>query len=148
MSPSWAQTTRQVAARAADRCEYCRMHQSLQGASFHVEHVHPQSAGGSDTADNLALSCPSCNLKKSDRVTVPDPETGDDVPLFNPRQERWDEHFGWDGYRIVGLTAIGRATVAALDLNAPRRLLIREAEEHFDLFPPDQTKSREQPPPA
>ena len=28
-----------VRARAGDRCEYCRMHQSLQGATFHVEHV-------------------------------------------------------------------------------------------------------------
>jgi hypothetical protein len=26
--------------------------------------------------------------------------------------------------------------VAAFDLNHPRRLLIREAEEMFDLFPP------------
>jgi hypothetical protein len=36
---------------------------------------------------------------------------------------------------------IGRATVFALDLNHPRRLLIREAEELFDLFPPTDLSS-------
>ena len=34
------------------------------------------------------------------------------------------------------LAPVGRALVAAFDLNHPRRVLIREAEEHFDLFPP------------
>jgi 5-methylcytosine-specific restriction endonuclease McrA len=139
MSESWAETTRQVIARARDRCEYCRMHQSLQGATFHIEHVIPSSAGGSDLADNLALSCPSCNLGKSNRITVQDEQTKQDVPLFNPRMNRWPDHFAWDEeWRIVGLTPTGRATVAALDLNNPRRLRIREAEEWFDLFPPEE----------
>jgi len=39
------------------------MHESLQGATFHVEHIVPRSAGGSDTMDNLALACPSCKEK-------------------------------------------------------------------------------------
>jgi 5-methylcytosine-specific restriction endonuclease McrA len=139
VSESWAETTRQVIARAANRCEYCRMHQSLQGATFHIEHIVPQSAGGPDTADNLALSCPSCNLGKSNRVLVPDAQTNTDVPLFNPRADLWADHFSWDeDWRIVGLTAIGRATIAALNLNHPRRVRIREAEEWFDLFPPDE----------
>lgn len=138
MSASWAETTRSVIARANDRCEYCRMHQSLQGATFHIEHIVPQSAGGSDEADNLALSCPSCNLGKSSRVRATDPQTGEEVPLFNPRTDRWPDHFSWDeDWRLVALTAIGRATLAALNLNHPRRVKIREAEEWFDLFPPD-----------
>lgn len=69
---------------------------------------------------------------------MPDPNTGDEAPLFNPRTDRWAEHFTWnEDWRIVGLTPTGRATVAALDLNSPRRVRIREAEEWFDLFPPD-----------
>ncbi|WP_439625129.1 HNH endonuclease [Gemmata sp.] len=135
---SWAETVRQVAARAGNRCEYCRMHQSLQGATFHTEHISPQSAGGSDAPENLALACPGCNLAKSNRVAATDPEAGGTVPLFNPRTQRWRDHFTWDANRrVIGLTAIGRATVDALDLNRPRRLTIREAEEWFDLFPPD-----------
>lgn len=112
------------------------MHQSLQGATFHVEHVTPQAAGGADTLDNLALACPGCNLRKSDRTAVPDPDTGDPTPLFHPRVDRWADHFRWEGYRVVGLSPTGRTTVEALDLNHPRRVLIREAEQHFDLFPP------------
>lgn len=56
--------------------------------------------------------------------------------LFNPRQSRWEEHFKWEGFRLVGLTPTGRATSSALKLNHPRRLLIREAETMFGLFPP------------
>jgi hypothetical protein len=138
VSPTWAETCRQVIARAADRCEYCRMHQSLQGATFHVEHILPASADGSDDPDNLCLACPGCNLHKSDRTTAADPDAGVAVPLFHPRRERWGDHFTWDGVRVVGLTPTGRATVAALDLNAARRLRIREAEKLFGLFPPEE----------
>jgi len=127
---------RQVEARAAGRCEYCRMHQSLQGATFHVEHIMPQSRGGRAQLDNLAWACPSCNLHKSHRVAGVDLETGNEVPLFNPRIDNWNVHFRWDGYRILGQTPIGWATVIALDLNHPRRIQIREAEALFALFPP------------
>jgi hypothetical protein len=57
--------------------------------------------------------------------------------LFNPRVQRWSEHFRWDGHRVVALTPTGRATVATLELNHHRRMLIRQAEELFALFPPD-----------
>jgi hypothetical protein len=136
MIDSWAERVREVEARAGQRCEYCRMHQALQGATFHVEHIIPTTAGGTDESSNLAWSCPSCNLKKSNRLMVLDPETEQTVSLFNPRTDRWDNHFVWLGYLVVGRTPVGRALVAAFDLNHPRRVLIREAEEHFDLFPP------------
>lgn len=137
---SWSEIERQVQRRAAARCEYCWMHESLQGATFHVEHIVPRSRGGHSTLDNLAWACPGCNLRKSDRVQVHDPATGASVPLFNPRSHDWSDHFRWDGYSVVPLTPIGRATVAALDLKHPRRLRIREAEEMFELFPPSPTR--------
>jgi hypothetical protein len=112
------------------------MHQALQGGTFHVEHIRPISAGGSDSLDNLAWACPGCNLAKSSRLRVKDPSTGVVVPLFNPRTDRWSQHLHWVGYRLAGRTPIGRALIAAFDLNHARRLLIREAEESFDLFPP------------
>lgn len=133
---TWAEVIQLVATRAGQRCEYCRMHQALQGATFHIEHILPRSRGGSDDLDNLALACPRCNLHKSDRIAVDDPDSNSTVSLFNPRKDRWAEHFRWDDYRVMGVTVIGRATVFALDLNHSRRLLIREAEELFGLFPP------------
>ncbi len=133
---SWAETARQVEARAGGRCEYCRMHQALQGATFHVEHVIPSSRGGSSDLDNLAWSCPRCNLHKSNRTEAIDPASGARVRLFHARQDRWSDHFQFQHDQVVGLTDIGRATVAALELNHPRRRLIRQAEELFGLFPP------------
>ena len=127
---------RQVETRAAGCCEYCRMHQSLQGATFHVEHIVPQPRGGHTRLDNLAWACPSCNLHKANRVEVIDPDTGNQVPLFHPRVDNWHEHFGWEGYSVVGRTPIGRATVAAFSLKHPRRIQIRQAEKLFGLFPP------------
>lgn len=134
---TWEEVVRLVETRAGQRCEYCRMHQSLQGASFHIEHILPRSRGGSDDPDNLALACPSCNLHKSDRSEVTDPDSGEKTQLFNPRRDRWRDHFGWHDYQIVGLTPLGRASVTVLDFNHPRRLLIRHAEELLELFPPD-----------
>ena len=125
----------QVINRAGRRCEYCRMHQALQGATFHIEHIIPQSQGGTTESANLALACPSCNLKKSNRQEASEPDTGVVVPLFNPRQQIWHEHFKWEAYQMVGLSSIGRATIEAFDLNHSRRVLIRQAEERLGLFP-------------
>lgn len=134
---SRAELERQVAHRAANRCEYCRMHQSLQGASFHLEHIVPTSRGGASDLRNLAWSCPGCNLRKSNRIEAPDPETGVSVSLYHPRNDSWNEHFAWDDYHIVGRTPCGRASIAALDFNQERRVLIRQAEQMFGLFPPE-----------
>ena len=133
---SRSETTRSVEARAEGRCEYCRMHQSLQGATFHVEHITPSSRGGPSEPANLAWCCPACNLHKSDRIEANDPTSGDRVLLFNPRRDHWPAHFRWEGYHLTGQTSVGRATVLMLDLNHPRRFLIRQAEEIFGLFPP------------
>jgi len=115
---------REVESRADRKCEYCKMDQSLQGANFHLEHIIPQSRGGSSSIENLAWACPSCNLHKSDRLILIDPMDGQLASLFNPRKEKWGDHFRWDGYEIVGRTPTGRAVVAAFDLNHPPRLKI------------------------
>jgi len=76
-------------------------------ARLEIEHIIPISRGGSSTEDNLWLSCPLCNKAKGDRIVGTDAETAREVPLFNPRTQRWHEHFAWsaDGLRIVGKTA-------------------------------------------
>jgi hypothetical protein len=133
---SAADLGRRVEARAGGRCEYCRMNQALQGATFHLEHILPRSRGGASDPTNLAWACPACNLRKSDRTQASDPQTGNIAALFNPRVNVWSEHFRFEGYAIVGQTSIGRATASALDLNHVRRIKIRQAEELFGLFPP------------
>ena len=94
--------------RAADRCEYCRMHQLLQGATFHLEHVIPRSRGGLTEFSNLAWACPSCNLRKANRVELPAVDSAGTVVLFSPRSHVWEEHFEWAGFKLIGLTPIAR----------------------------------------
>ncbi|RIK74294.1 MAG: HNH endonuclease [Planctomycetota bacterium] len=138
---SWHELAAAVRARAGDRCEYCRMHQWLQGATLHVEHVVPHTRGGDDCLDNLAWACPGCNLRKSNRIEAIDPQSLQVSPLFHPRNHDWREHFFWDGLELRGLSGVGRATITALDLNHPRRIAIREAEMAFGLLSPDDDHS-------
>ncbi len=90
-----------------------------------MEHLLPQSLGGTDDVDNLARACSRCNSRRYNFMTGIDPETKIEVTLFNPRQQNWSEHYVWsvDRLQIVGKTAIGRATCHRLDLND--RFIIR-----------------------
>jgi hypothetical protein len=126
----------EVVLRAGNRCEYCQLSQIGQEAAFHVDHVTPRSTGGATVLGNLALACVSCSLRKWAHQTAPDPETGKEEPLFNPRTHVWSEHFRWDGERLVALTPIGRATVAALAMNRPLILSIRQEEAMRGRHPP------------
>jgi hypothetical protein len=126
----------EVTLRAGHRCEYCRLSQLGQEATFHIDHVIPRAAGGATTPDNLALACVSCSLRKWAQQTALDPETGKDVPLFSPRTQVWAEHFRWDGERVVPLTPTGRATVTTLALNRPVMFAIRQEEAIRGRHPP------------
>ena len=125
-----------VVQRAADRCEYCGLAQAGQEAQFHVDHIVPETAGGLTEPENLALACVSCSLRKGARQTLLDPLTGDEVPVFNPRRERWPVHFCWEGVRVAGLSPAGRALVEALQLNRPLILAIRQEEAFRGRHPP------------
>jgi len=123
-----AETARRVREAAGKRCGYCLSPQHLVFARLEIEHIFPRSKGGTSAEANLWLGCPLCNGHKADRTAAVDPETGAEVPLFNPRTQRWSDHFRWsdDGLRILGLTPIGRATAAALHLaDDPDALLVR-----------------------
>jgi hypothetical protein len=56
-----------------------------------------------------------------------DPISGQVVSLFDPRRQLWQQHFGWNGPVLIGLTPEGRATVAVLRVNAPERVQLRQA---------------------
>src|SRR5205823_9112814 len=110
---------RLVRRRASYRCEYCRLAQAGQEATFHLDHIVPEADGGASVATNLALACVSCSLRKGSRQSAVDVQTGKRVALFHPRRDRWSEHFRWDGLMLVGMTAKGRATIDLLKLNRP-----------------------------
>jgi 5-methylcytosine-specific restriction endonuclease McrA len=93
---------RAVTQRAGDRCEYCGLSQAAQEALFHVDHIIPRVADGPTVLENLGLACVSCSLRKGARLSATDPNTGLEANLFNPRRDRWHDHFGLDGLRIIG----------------------------------------------
>jgi Zn ribbon nucleic-acid-binding protein len=86
-----------------------------------VDHIIPQAEGGETTQDNLCCACGLCNGHKQKRTHARDPQTRRRVRLFHPRRQKWARHFRWseDGTQIIGLTACGRATVEALQMNHP-----------------------------
>ena len=110
---------RRVMEAAHFRCGYCLTDQRVIGPLLEIDHIIPEAKGGTDDEENLWLACPLCNSHKGDRVAALDPESGATVPLFNPRRDRWRDHFTWtaDGTVVRGLTATGRATVDALVMN-------------------------------
>lgn len=66
-----------------------------------------------------------CNLHKGPNIAGLDPLTGQLTPLFNPRTHRWEEHFRYEGPRLIGLTPEGRTTVAVLAANRRDRVELR-----------------------
>jgi len=131
-----AEMRRQVVERAATCCEYCLLPQEFAASTHQVDHIVSEKHGGLTTLDNLALSCALCNRRKGSDVSSIDPESGEVVPLFHPRLQRWADHFGFDGPHIVGLTEEGRATVQCLHLNSFERLLERAELIRAGRYPP------------
>jgi hypothetical protein len=130
--------------RAKYVCEYCHSPERLSANRFTFDHVIPKSLGGSDQLTNLALACRRCNERRYNFVAGIDPETQETAPIFNPRQQKWAEHFIWlnQGVVIEGSTPIGRATCLRLDLNDtryPEKDSIRETRQFWiktGLHPP------------
>jgi hypothetical protein len=115
-----------VRQRAGGRCEYCHLPDEFAALGrFHVEHIIARKHGGSDEASNRCWSCHRCNLCKSSNLSGIDEVTGRLARLFHPRRQQWRRHFRWQGPYLHGLSATGRATIAVLDMNNPRRLELR-----------------------
>jgi hypothetical protein len=132
-----AAMSRAVRERAHNVCEYCRLDQESQEATFHIDHIEPRVTGGLTVLDNLALACVSCSLRKGYRSKHRDPRTGRRVRLFHPRRDNWDDHFLFTPrWQVRGRTAIGRATIAALEMNRSAIVAIRSELAALGRFPP------------
>jgi hypothetical protein len=102
VSPALREKVRQ---RADGRCEYCR--------------------NGSTDLDNLAWACFDCNTNKGSDLSAYDDITKQLTPLYNPRTQKWDEHFEVNNAIINGKTDVGRVTVRLLQMNDPDRVETR-----------------------
>lgn len=128
----------QVFDRARGICEYCRSQAKYAIDALVIDHIQPVSRGGKTIADNLALSCQTCNNYKYNKTTFLDPVTNKLVPLFHPRQMRWEEHFSWneDATQMLGITPIG-TTIELLQTNRDGVTNMRRVLTTINEHPPD-----------
>ncbi|HEV7225606.1 MAG TPA: HNH endonuclease signature motif containing protein [Pirellulales bacterium] len=130
-----ADLRRVVIARAGGLCEYCLIHEADAWLGCQIDHVISEKHGGLTSADNLAYACVFCNRNKGADLGSIAGSSGSYVRFFNPRIDRWSEHFSIQGARIGPLTEIGEVTVRILELNSAERLLEREALRAIGRFP-------------
>ena len=114
-----------VSKRARGVCEYCLITVEDSFFAFHIEHIISIKHGGETSSDNLAYSCAVCNREKgSDLGTFLDNRL-ELIRFYNPRFDKWSEHFKLEGSLIVPITKIGEATIKIFKLNSEHRLLER-----------------------
>ncbi|HEX7315281.1 MAG TPA: HNH endonuclease signature motif containing protein [Pyrinomonadaceae bacterium] len=115
---------REVAARADFLREYCLIAEEDTFFGCEVEHIISLKHGGSSESSNLAYACAFCNRHKgSDIGSVS--AAGEFSRFFNPRTDRWAEHFRLSTTVIQPLTVVGEVTARVLRFNHPEQLLER-----------------------
>jgi hypothetical protein len=87
-----------------------------------VDHIRSQKHGGLSVMDNLCWACAWCNSFKGTDIAAHPPGSDAIVRLFNPRTDRWEDHFIWEGAALRGKTSIGSATIQLLRINLPERI--------------------------
>jgi 5-methylcytosine-specific restriction endonuclease McrA len=124
------QLVRLVWDRAGGKCEYCQLAQRDSILPFEIDHIVPCKHGGKTTSGNLCLSCFYCNRFKSSDLGGLERRTRRFVRLFNPRRQKWDRHFRWEGATLIGRTPTGRVTVEVLRINLRLRIAQRAVVTH------------------
>lgn len=105
-------------------------------STFQIDHIIPVKHGGTDETDNLCLACIKCNGYKGPNVAALDPLTGEATKLFDPRHQRWTDHFSIDANATLqGLSPEGRTTIAVLRINEKGRVQGRQELADFGQFP-------------
>jgi len=136
MSSHVTPETRQiVASRANFIREYCLMAEEDSYFRFQVEHIISRKHGGASELENLAFACVFCNRYKGSDIASLKPGTNELVRFYNPRVDRWREHFQLNGVGIDSLTEIGEATARILQMNQDDQLLERAVLSRRGRYP-------------
>ena len=125
----------EVSRRAGGRCEYCLIHELEAGFPHQVDHIVSRKHGGESTSDNLAYACVICNRYKGTDIAAIDQSSGKITRLFDPRSDRWSDHFRLEGTTIEPISSVGSATVSLLRLNAPERISERRLLQSLGRYP-------------
>ena len=110
-----AELRQTVADRAKGLCEYCLIAEADTFYGCEVDHIISIKHGGSTAPDNLAYACALCNRAKgSDVGSIA--TSGEFTRFFDPRTDRWSEHFRLEGSAIHALTPVAEVTARILAL--------------------------------
>ena len=112
------------------------IHEDDSYYALQIDHIISEKHGGQTEEKNLALACVVCNRAKGSDVGSIDWETGAFVRFYNPRTDRWAEHFALSEVWITPLTDVARVTERLLQLNVRERLLEREVLRAIGRYPP------------
>ncbi|MDX1991698.1 MAG: HNH endonuclease signature motif containing protein [bacterium] len=127
---------REVVDRAGGCCEYCLFNTEDKGIDFAIDHIIAEKHGGATQSDNLCLTCYWCNSYKGSDISSVDWDYDKSiVPLFNPRQQQWEDHFRLDGALFIPLSPPGRVTVFLLHLNATESIQERHLLIALGVYP-------------
>lgn len=134
----------QIRKRFQNTCAYCQTAESLTVAIFEIDHIVPYVLVGESTITNLCLACPTCNRFKGIHTVAKDPQLNENVLLFHPVHQKWEDHFAWneDYSEIIGLTSTGRATIELMRMNRPQMVRLRKMWVSLNEHPPQSTKLR------
>jgi hypothetical protein len=125
---------REVATRADGVCEYCLIHERDTYLGCHVDHVVSEKHGGATGSGNLAYACTCCNRAKgSDVGSIA--ASGAFTRFFNPRADRWRDHFELRGVIIEPQTPIGEVTAKVLGFNELERVMERRLLQRLGRYP-------------
>jgi hypothetical protein len=124
-----------VAARADHVCEYCLIAAEDTFFGCQVDHIISIKHRGETKTDNLAYACAFCNRFKGSDIASLSSESGALVRFFNPRIDRWADHFQLEALYIQPRTEIGEVTVQILGFNKNERILERQELNKIGRYP-------------
>lgn len=137
-----AELRRLVVTRAEGVCEYCLIAEEDTFYGCAVDHIISEKHGGPTNESNLSFACAVCNQAKGSDIGSIHWASGQFVRFFNPRTDRWGEHFILAGNLIESVTPIGAVTARILGFNSVERQLERQTLQSMNRFPSVAARSR------
>jgi len=120
--------------RAKRMCEYCLITEADTFYGCEVDHIISLKHDGTSDVGNLAYACALCNRAKGTDIGSVS-TSGEFTRFFNPRTDRWSEHFRIEGATILPLTPIGEVTARILGFNESARIHERNELMRLGRYP-------------
>ena len=102
---------------------------------IHADHIISIKHGGPTNIENLAYSCSACNQNKGTDLGTYLPNGKKLIRFFNPRKDKWNQHFEIYEGEIVAKTKIGEASAKIFQFNVVDRVILRKLLMEMGRYP-------------